>query len=259
MKSNKFFSLKRFSRFFGADLRLNKKYYFFCFAGMAVGLYIIFLLNMRYSLSENGYQPLFVLGLLGLGAFVGDAFNDLNSKTKTANYLLLPVSIFEKILSQFVIRFVFGVGLFLLLFWVDAYLARETQMIRMAGNEKIYEIAPFHYSLLYKWVNDYMLFSVMICVSIGLFLFAGRLFFGRFGLIKTIIAGLAAFLLIVCCFPLFSHLFYPAETHGFDVKLPMYELFDGITNMELFVYGIAYFSWLFLLPLAYFKLKEKQV
>jgi hypothetical protein len=261
MKPNKFFSLKRFSRFLCTDLLLNKKNYLFFFTGITVGIYLILLQDMHTwwdGKDSEFYKTGFVIGLLGLGAFIGDAFNDLNSKTKTANYLLLPASIFEKILSQFLIRFVFGSCLFLLLFRVDAYLARATVM-----HEELvkYDIVPFHYSMLSEWVGDgFMLFSVMLTVSIETFLFAVRLFFRRFALVKTLITGFVLFFLGVCCFPLFSHLFYPAETQGFDVKLPIYIVFgDNIENIKLFVYCIAFFAWLFLLPLAYFKLKEKQV
>jgi hypothetical protein len=234
-------------------LLLNKKNYLFFFAGIAVGIYLILFQDMGIwwtGKDSKFYQTGFVIGLLGLGAFIGDAFNGLNSKTKTANYLLLPASTFEKILSQFLIRFVLGGCLFLLLFWVDAYLVRAT----IAHKEIIkHDIVPFHYSMLSEWVGDgFMLFSVMLSVSIGTFLFAVRLFFRRFALIKTIITGFVLYFLILCFLALFSYISLPAEVHIVGTLWPIY-------NIQSFAYCIAYAAWLFLLPLAYFKLKEKQV
>jgi hypothetical protein len=263
MNTNKFFSLNRFSRFFCADLRLNKRIYLFYFVGIAVGIYLVLLFNMseHYDFKDYQYRNLFLFCIMGLGAFVGDAFNELNSKTKTGNYLLLPASTFEKVLSQFVIRFVFGICLFLWLFWVDAYLARETMMHTKAIQAGEYVITPFHYSTFFQpdMTLGFRLFFGMVCVSIGTFLFAGRLFFGRFGLIKSIIAGFGLFFLAACSMVLLSHLFYPAETVGWAVEFTDYNVFEDTTNFEIFTYSIFYFAWLFLLPLAYFKLKEKQV
>jgi hypothetical protein len=84
------------------------------------------------------------------------------------------------------------------------------------------------------------------------------LFTKRFALVKSSIALGVLIFALTCCLVLFSHLFYP-ETKGFDIELQKYEPYRGIDNLFLFYSSIAALVWLLFLPLAYFKLKEKQV
>ena len=64
---------------------------------------------------------------------------------------------------------------------------------------------------------------------------------------------------VLLLFVMFSHIFYPNQTHGFDIALKTYRIAKNLNNAQLFVYLIGGLSWLFFLPLAYFKLKEKEV
>jgi hypothetical protein len=266
MDSNKFFSLKRFSRFFCTDLRLNQKYYLFCFAGLAIGIYLILLFNMLNSrdFKDFQYTRLFGICILGLFAFVGDAFKDLSSKTKTDNYLLLPASTFEKILSQFLIRFVLGSFLFLLLFWVDAHLARWTMMQLEPFRLGDRIIDRFHFSCIIAEASPFYSKAFIISVytlstlSVGAFLFAGRLFFRRFALIKTVITFIALFFIVICSMSLLTHLFFPERANEFFSFPPKYKVTEYLVNYQAYFYPIFCFSWLLLLPLVYFKLKEKQ-
>ena len=264
MKPNKYFSPKRFYRLLSTDVLLNYKRYLFLFVGAAIGIYLVLLLNMVNAYREfdsNDYRGMFMLLLLALGAFIGNAFPEWNDKIKTGNYLLLPASTFEKLLSQFLIYIVFGTLSFFLLFWVDAHLAQWTALGMESVQEKGVIIKDFQFSMLYLGMDDApnARWGVTIGIAtIGLFLFTARLFFKRFALVKSIIAGVAIFFLGMCCFVLFSHIFYP-ETTGFNVELPSYKVMENWYNLEIFASALAYSLWAFLLPLAYCKLKEKQV
>ncbi len=70
MKSNNFFSLKRFGRLVAADLRLNDKRYLYTIAGGAVGLYLFMLLIMLSdqdgTFGINNYFVMFGFSLLAL-------------------------------------------------------------------------------------------------------------------------------------------------------------------------------------------------
>jgi len=77
--------------------------------------------------------------------------------------------------------------------------------------------------------------------------------------LKTVILGAGLFFLIFCFLVIFSHIFYPEITHGFEIYIPEYKISDRFTNMETYIYSIGALSWIFFLPLAYYKLKEKQV
>jgi hypothetical protein len=272
MKTNNFFSLKRFSRFLSAYLQINYKRYLFFFAGALIGIYCILLLSMDVLSSLNGmsnintihytidsYNVIFTFGLLALGIFVGTAFPELSEKIKSTNYLMLPASHFEKILSQFLIYMVGGSFLFLLIFWIDAHVARWTVIYLERYLTQKWSIDTFHFSSLWFWNQEGMPagYFHFITFSLLCFLFSVRLFFKRFAVVKSIIAGFFIIAAEICFLVLCSHLFFP-ETEGFNVEIPVYNVTEHHINIECFNAVIFYISWLFFLPLAYFKLKETQ-
>ena len=282
MNSNKFFSFSRFYQLLRNDILLNYKKYLLTIVGAFILGFILIFLNMPNQVSPypNGkfdatsYSNLFITCLFGLGAFVGSAFSELSSKVKISNFLLVPASTFEKFLSQFTIRFIAGTIILLVLFWIDTHLARIAALSRiegidghLAGPEKYDYIEKFHYSMLliksrYPVVTNWRLFEgigyILTLYSAGMFLFSVKIFFRKLGLIKTGISLIAVVYLIMITMMCFSHLFYP-ETKGFDIANIDYKLSNGYGNSEIFFYSIAYIAPLFLLPLGYFKLKEKQL
>ena len=257
MKTNRFFSFKRFGLLLSSDFRLNGKRYLLILAGGAVIIYLVTLFEMsRYSgYVANDYVALFYACILGLCPLAGSVFPEFSNKIKTSNYLLLPASTLEKIVSQFLIYIVFGILAFLLIFWVDTYLARWSIM-QMADQQREIVIEKFLYTPLFQATDKLFIYTI---ISIGLFLFAARLFFKRFAFIKSVILLAIVTLLFVCGMVLFSHIFYPEQTKGFSIALPRYNLASGLDNMISFWYTIAYLIWVFSLPFAYYKLKEKQV
>ena len=282
MNSNKFFSFSRFYQLLRNDILLNYKKYLLTIVGAFILGFITMLKTMpsymyndsTFKFDYSGYMTLFVMCLVGLGAFVGSAFSELSSKIKTSNYLLMPASTLEKFLCQFVIRALVGTVIFLFIFWVDAHLARIMALRhieyfdgKLAGPEKYNYIEKFHYSMLlikskYPFVTNWKLFEgigmILIAFSTGVFLFSVKIFFRKLGLIKTGITFVATLFLIMFVMTFFSHLFYP-ETKGLDIANIDYTLTNGYKNSEILLYSIAYIAPLFLLPLGYFKLKEKQL
>lgn len=289
MNTNKFFSFSRFYLLMRNDILLNYKRYLFTIVGAFILGFIILYVSMpQVIVIDNNfkadgliafgwsrYLQIFIMCLFGLGAFVGSAFSELSNKVKTSNYLLIPGSTFEKFLCQFVLRALVGTAIFLFIFWLDAHLARFAALSRMVdqnnqllGPEKFKIIEKFHYSMFlikdqYPIVTYYKLYDRIAMIlgifSIGMYLFSVKLFFKKMGLVKTIISLVALFYLLAGVMILFSHIFYP-ESVGFDMKLKEYTTtFHNISNGEIFIYSICYLSSLFLLPLGYFKLKEKQV
>lgn len=263
MNSNKFFSFSRFYLLLRNDLLINlKKYLFVLFAAFIV-LYIslfFFMSEVHYNIEEPFYLPFFMMGLAGVGCFIGTGFSELTSKIKTSNYILFPCSVFEKYLVQFLIRFVVCISAFLIIFWIDTHLARLSALRLESIKEQRVEIVSFHYSLLFQgfisWIEK--LSFVFAIFSYGTFLFAARLFFKKLAFVKSLIATGALAYLFICCMVVFSHIFFP-ETKGFDIQLHDYKIDDNLTNTEIYMFCIASFSWLFFLPIGYFKLKEKQV
>lgn len=284
MNSNQFFSFSRFSLLLRNDILLNYKKYLLTIAGAFILGFILLYSSMpklvvkgelQWIFESHHYSQIFQMCLIGLLAFVGSAFSELSSKVKTSNYLLLPASTFEKFLSQFVIYALAGTAIFLIVFWVDAHLARYVALINLKasnneplGLEKEKHIEAFNYSMLlvkshypvlvnFKWFDGLaMLFGIF---SIGMYFFSVKIFFKKLGLIKTAISLVAVVYLGIVVMALFSKLFYPdAKAFNF-MNILDYILTNGYMNIEIWMYVSAYCISLFLIPLGYFKLKEKQV
>ena len=260
MKTNSFFSFPRFCRFLSYDLRIHGKRYFYFLVGGTVIIYLMLLLGITIAgtteLGTDFYFNMFLWGFLGLGLFIGSAFPELNHKAKAGNYVLLPASAFEKTASQFLVSVVLGGLCFLLMFQVDVYLTQWTvwqiEGLPQSGIP-YFKLLPSLSNTAYWNPFD----AVMSFVFVGAVLFTVRLFFKRFALAKSLIVILLIGFAHTCYLVLFSHIFYP-ETTGLIPKLPIYPLDSGLSNIGCY-YFILSFSWVLLLPLACYKLKERQV
>ena len=285
MNSNQFFSFSRFSLLLRNDILLNYKKYLLTIAGAFILGFILLYSSMpklvvkgelQWIFESHHYSQIFQMCLIGLLAFVGSAFSELSNKVKTTNYLLLPASTFEKYLTKFVIHVLAGIFFLLIIFWMDAHLARYVTIINLkayhndvlsyAEKEKFIEV--FNYSTLlvktpYPTITYWNWFEGMALIcglfSVGMYFFNVKIFFRKLGLIKTAISFIAIIFLVAFLFMFFSQLFYP-ETKMFDISNEIdYRLPNGYNNVEIWLSYSAYFVSLFLIPLGYYKLKEKQL
>ncbi len=284
MNSNKFFSFSRFYLLLHNDILLNHKKYLLTIAGAFILGFIVIYTSMpgyvvkgdfRFVFDAGRYNQTFVMCLLGLLAFVGSAFSELSTKVKTSNYLLLPASTFEKFLSQFVIYALAGTAIFLIVFWVDAQMARYLALSKLnatnnelLGPDKGKYIEVFNYTMLliknkypvisyWNWFNGLAMIFGMF--SIGMYFFSVKIFFKKLGLIKTAISFIVVVYFGIIVMIILSHLFFP-DTKAFDVSNALdYKLSNGFFNIEMGMYLSAYCVSLFIIPFGYFKLKEKQL
>lgn len=262
MNTNVFFSPSRFYRLLCNDLLLNHKRYLFTLAGATIALYIILLYNMTNAYQKydaNNYLMVFMLGIAGVGAFIGTSFPELSDKIRTCNYLLQPGSIFEKFLVQFLIRFIVCLSLFFLIYWIDVHIARFTALRMDSVQKKGIIINSFNFKMLLGEITHTgdKIALVFGLFSIATFLFSVRLFFSKFALVKTVILGATLVCVFICGMVVLSHIFYP-ETTGFNINITIYKVTSNLLSSTLLFYYLAGFSWLLLLPMGYFKLKEKE-
>lgn len=270
MKSNKYFSLRRFYLLLSNDIQINYKNYLLTALGaLLTGVVILYLLmphnNLEHDFRYDEYTKFFVWFLLCLGVFVGMAFPELDNKTKISNYLLLPSSVFEKFLEQFFIRILVGSVVFCAIFWLDTHIARHFALSFYKGHPDIHTIDNFHFPMLFQRPEDLPAFTIparlvfiLGIFSTGTYLFSVRIFFRRFALMKTVISLAALFYIILSSEVLLSHVFFP-ETVGFKINLYTYFIAPLLSNHFIWISSLYYLSWLFLLFLGYFKLKEKQL
>lgn len=208
------------------------------------------------------YFSFFITTLFALGAFVGAAFPAFSNKKTTRAYLLTPASTLEKYTAQLFGRVIVSSLVFLLLFWISAQLARFTAIHSVKTGEMPPLIDVFSYSGLWDRIQkDTFIawFFPFLLLSIGMYLFAVRLFFNKAGLLKTVLSLFGVIFSIVGLMVLFSHVFYPAETMGWSMKATEYKITKQLSNNEFYTIIITSVSWLFFLVFGYFKLKEKEV
>ena len=267
MSANKIFNIKRFYNLLRFDLLMNHKRYLFTAAGITIVLYLIMLWMMSQTwrtLNYSDYTPLFAMSAAFLSILVASVFPDLNNKIKTGDYLLLPASTFEKFASQFLIRVIVLLVFFLIIFKVDAVVAKATfSMLSERVKEGTLVIENFEYSKLIAEFNklrimDRFAFSFGV-FSIITFLFSTRLFFGKFAVVKTAITGVVLVFLFICVMVILSHIFFPYRVEGFDIYFNDYKVCKDTYNAQIYAYILAFGAWAFMLPIGYFKLKEKQL
>lgn len=271
MNINQFFSLSRLWLLLRNDMMMNYKKYLLNIGGALVVYFIIIYMmlpkNPNYQDYEVGdYATPFIMLLFSLGGFIGMAFPFMSEKRQLSVHLLTPASTFEKYLGQFLIRVIGGSILFLIVFHIDAIIARQVALGVLAKYEHAPTIAEFSYKHLLdgnRSLHDadrYGQITSMISsvIAIGFFLFSVKTFFNKSGLIKTILTGTGIFITMTLIFIAFSHIFFP-DTTGWSAHLSNYKVNDQFYNVELWFTSIACATPLFLLPLGYFKLKEKQL
>ncbi len=260
MKTNQFFSFKRLGRLLQIDLQVNYKRYLLLSGVLLIALYGILFLDMPRGDSKWGFEmrkyyfPFRVIVFLWW-AIAGSSFPQFGNKLSARGYLLLPASIFEKYLSQFLLRIVGGGFLLAVVFWIAALSARLTAMSTL--HNPAIQIAVFNYPDFWDHIynNGGRLLSAMACfVSISLF--ALRLFFNKNGLFKAVIALPVVISPIVLLTLLLSYIFYPERPLGYT---PQYRITENLvsTNMQFYIiFGILSLALLFV---GYFKLKEKEL
>lgn len=284
MNTNKFFSFNRFYLLLRNDMFLNYKKYLLTIGAALILGFIVLSISMpnyvhkgdfRFTFDAINYSEAFGICLIGLLAFVGSAFSELSTKVKTSNYLLIPASSFEKFSSKLVIYLLAGTAIFLIIFWIDAHLARSFVLSHLKGvqgedlgSEKAKYIEVFNYSMLliktnypiinyWSWLDGLaMLFGML---SIGMYFFSVKIFFKKLGLIKTAISFVALMYMGYVALMLISHIFYP-ETKAFTISNEMdYRLMNGFLNVEIWMFVSAFAAPIFIIPFGYFKLKEKEL
>ncbi|HJR99855.1 MAG TPA: hypothetical protein VJ780_02865 [Flavobacterium sp.] len=276
MSFNNHFNFNRFVRLFQQDLLINRTKYLLGIIGLGLVSYLLFYWylstnkNQIMSYAEsinNRYMTCFMFYIMGIGAVVGTAFPDLTDKIKTANYLLSPGSSFEKFLVQFLLRIGLFVPIALGMFWIAIRLAKASLLPEMLYGNEFFDpalVPYFEFRLLvtrgvdHLWSIPEILIMVFGFFSYGCYLFSGTTYFKRYALIKTVVVSGIVFGSCALFMILLSHIFYAHETHGFEVRFKDFLVLDNLQSGEFFILSLSLLSWLFFLPIAYFKLKEKE-
>ncbi len=263
MPLQKYFKPKRFINYFKYDLASNYKLYTF----FSIGLFIALLFFQFFALASakrtfnlNDYILIFYLAIVpGMISVIGSSFPALRNQSETTNYLMLPVASFEKFSVQFIIRGILFPCLFIILFWLEFKLSKYLYLLfDWSYVNEIHNFKLFDFLAQVEKQSDKIVL-ILSFFSVAMFFFTGATFFKKYAVYKTLFTF--AFLLgAVFLFSItLSHIFYPEMTQGFEIEIESYNTIGNLGNVQVCVYSIGALSSLFLLPLAYFNLKGKEV
>lgn len=267
---NQFFNIKRFGRLLSYDLKINYKQYLIaaaiCFAAVFVVTYIdIDTWNIEYKyLFYKAYLISLLIFAAGFVVYAGLSFPAFSSKKSTISYLMLPASTFEKFTAEFILRIILGLILSLLIFWVAVNCAAEVKVL-VYNLEHHTNVLVEHFSfipickrLLTNNFDDYTARTIiltagganMLFATFIIFAFTVRLFFKRFGVVKTAAAGIGIVLFLIWLTVTFATDFI--TNYFFQNKLQAI-MFNRYFVIILLIFCVT------LLVTGYYKLKEKKI
>lgn len=274
MSFQQHFDFNRFYKLLKFDITFNTKKYLIFIGVLIIVLFILDLFfiesvstfkvlennDREYFYRKSEYKSLFLVTfLIALFLVVSSSFPAFRKKESTSAYLLLPASALEKFLVQFIIRILLFSIVFIVVFWADfklasiAYNLFDFKKDILLPNFALFDL--FHNKM--KLLDKVAI--VLSILSFASYLLLNAVHFRKNVILKTIVLFGVFVLIVFLVNVILSHLFLPNEVYGFDMRVYHRYLENGLRSDQLYTYIIGVFSSLFLLPLTYFKLKEKQV
>ena len=257
----KYFNPTRFSKYFSYNLSIHYKAYFITCIILLIGLvctnYIYLCINHEYK--ANTHVTIYTLSYcLSAILVIGTGFPELRTKSKTIYFLTIPASIFEKYLVQFFIRIICFTIIYHILFWVSLKFAHHFYMLTDYNKHYIiYDYSIF--SSIKQAAPQVMYLIVLFIITLCLFLFAGSAIYRKHALFKTVFSVMTFLFGIYILLLIYSHIFNPEVTHGFYPELQPRNVYQEYNTMVILMIAISCITNILLLPLAYFKLKEKEL
>jgi hypothetical protein len=275
MNLNQHFDFSRFFKFLKFNIFINTKKYLI-FLGVILIVLLVFDIilidsastfrtlennNREYFFRKSSYQYSFIITFLVVMVLVvSSAFPEFRKKESTTSFLLFPVSILEKLLLQVFVRIFLFSLFYVVIFWLDFKLATIIyRLLNFKGNILLpnFTLMDFYPDKISFFLEETVIFLSII--SFASYLLASASYFKKNVTLKTIILfGCFGFLIFLINI-LFSHLFLPNEVNGFEIIVFNRILENKLSTIQICICTIGIFSSLFLMPLTYAQLKEKQV
>lgn len=276
---NAVFDLNRWLLYIGKHWNENKRKYLLSMGAIA-GLLVLWfsfvmIVDPSSPMTENLQIVTYYVGLFLTGCLYASLlFSDLSDGPKATSYLLLPVSLLEKLLTTIL----FGVILFFICYTIIFYVI-DIPMVKLSNEMIRSKAALIHFAnypiqevtnvffppkLAEANIFIYILLGYFVIQSIFLL---GSVYFVNFQFIKTLVAGLIVFLILVFfvhkvlgSFMPYGGFFTPFTVYRVNDVLKgelMIKLPEWLNSILLFLikYSLAPCLWV----VTYFRLKEKEV
>ncbi len=296
---NQVFDFNRWWLLVGKQWSGNRKKYtlsLIAIAGLLLLWFIIVILSDKHVIVDEMQVSTYYTGLFLAGCLYGSIlFTDLGSKTRGFNYLVVPASHFEKLLSALFYAVVLFFTIYTTIFYVLDFIMVKagnaiaySQWLKGHATGSLFAPAKLMNVFYLKGRPDepnallYLLLLFFVLQSVFIF---GSIYFSRFSLIKTIIGSLLAGLLITFLLvKVIAPILPPGSYYNGITDYKVYTFKSGVTVNGVTT-GISIYSdpetdklvslphWigdvlLFLLKFAfapafwiatYFRLKEKEI
>jgi hypothetical protein len=265
MKTNQFFSFKRFSKYASCSFISNYRQTLLFWGAVWFAVLSFSLLNMRghhSNWNNDGWVILFMLGFYIAGLlYSGFAFPSFRSKERTLTELMIPVSTFERLLYEFIEKIVAFMLLYPVIFYVASCMAVGIRNTFKFGtiHATINGVTTFPFETVsFQQLNSNLepgLFGMLFMLSVLAFVLAlaGSATFRKLPLIKMIVfVGL----LLLTGIGYFYMLFEKWNMK----KSWIVEFEHKVTAQQGFHIGVTVFAIICLIAMSYtyFKLKEKE-
>ena len=273
---NQFFSFERFTLLVSKHWADNKKRYVLsvvAFIGLLITWFVFSILTRfdRIPMGQEIQMATYFFLLFATGSlYASQFFNDLGSRAKGINYLLVPASTFEKLLCSLL----YTTLLFCVVYTACFYLA-DVLMVGVANaltktlpaGEKI-EVINIIDKVSVPFNDDQVFNFLFFFLFIQSAFLLGSVYFGKYSFIKTVISGfIVAFIIFCLTFFFYEKLLPPGNNHqgfltsyrvhvnGVNDHLVQIPRWIGQVLRFLLLYASAPFLWI----VTYYRLKEKQV
>ncbi len=259
---NQIFSPSRFIKYAAYQYRMRSKILLLTVAGAFIALsFLIFFMFMtnNYRWDSRSWTPLFFLtGALSALIYIGNSFPYFRKKDTTVSMIMLPASVFEKFVYEYMVRVVLFTLFYPLFFYLTAHIA--VPIIQFIFSDR--EMASFSFDNVFIEVVKKEAHIFLYYVVPALYILAASLFFAgaviarRHPLIKTLVA------IGVVVLSVTGYFYFIVEEMGLKYGIGYVIENLWIKSEEsalktLLVFII--FAIITTLTYTYFKIKEKEV
>jgi len=277
---NQIFNFNRFSLLVAKHWAENRKRYFLSIVAFASLLFVwyvfVMLIDDTNPLADGLQQISFFFSLFLVGPFYASQFfNDLDSRTRGTNFLMVPASTFEKFLCGFFYAIIMFFIVFLVSFYIVGFFTVSiANAVHPSYNSVVNQDVTVVKAHVINVFETRMEIPVEVTFYFMLLFFAvqsaallGSVYFSRYSYIKTAISlTLVCVIVFVLEYNLTKNLmprgrfFEGRGTYIFDMeegKGNLVQLPAQVVNTLLFLFKYSFppIFWI----TTYFRLKEKEI
>jgi hypothetical protein len=274
---NSYFDLNRWLLFVGKHWNENKKRYLMslgAIGGLLVLWYsFLMIVNKRNPLNIEIQAVAYFVGLFLTGClFASIQFNELGDGPKGISYLLLPASMFEKLLSAILFSVVLYFICYTAVYYIVDFIMVKLSNSMITARYQQENISGFQsQEIVNVFVSpnasvNLFYYILIIYFSVQSIFLLGSIYFVKHSYIKTLVWGLIVFLVLVFWEHKIIESFMP---HGsFFKPFTIYRVFENGKDLMIrlpeWISSILLFLMMYTLPpilwiVTYFRLKEKEV